>query len=351
MPTVPLALDDFRRGGIVLLHDPAAVSYLVLAAELATAASVDFVRKAGTAGFKLATTAGDLILQIANPNLPACEIVFANEQGLLQSEGIIGAAVDVARMSGLKPTVLLSALPLQDSMPFARRHCLPILSIDDVTRHRHRNESALDLVAVADLPISHSDRPFRAHSFRCRFDGVEHLALVSPGTAVAEPLVRIHSECLTGDAFGSLRCDCGPQLSESLRRLAASPGGILVYMRGHEGRGIGLANKMRAYALQDQGMDTVEANRALGLPDDARDFAHAAQILRALGHFQVRLLTNNPEKADSLRRHRITVTKVEPLIIPPNPFNARYLSTKAEKLGHALHSPFPNGELSRTSYS
>jgi 3,4-dihydroxy 2-butanone 4-phosphate synthase/GTP cyclohydrolase II len=122
-------------------------------------------------------------------------------------------------------------------------------------------------------------------------------------------------------------------------------------MRGHEGRGIGLANKMRAYALQDQGMDTVEANRALGLPDDARDFAHAAQILRALGHFQVRLLTNNPEKADSLRRHRITVTKVEPLIIPPNPFNARYLSTKAEKLGHALHSPFPNGELSRTSYS
>lgn len=194
----------------------------------------------------------------------------------------------------------------------------------------------IDFIAVADLPTIHSTTPFRAHSFRSRVDGTEHLALVTPGKATSAPLVRMHSECLTGDAFGSLRCDCGPQLQESLRRLAASPGGILLYLRGQEGRGIGLANKMRAYALQDQGMDTVEANRALGLPDDARDYAEAAQMLRALGAAQVRLLSNNPDKVTSLRRYGIEVAAVEPLVIAANPFNAHYLDTKARKFGHAL---------------
>lgn len=196
--------------------------------------------------------------------------------------------------------------------------------------------SFVDFVAVADLPTAYAPVPFRAHSFRSRIDGTEHLALVSPGKALGAPLVRMHSECLTGDALGSLRCDCGPQLQESLRRLAASPGGMLVYLRGQEGRGIGLANKMRAYALQDRGMDTVEANRALGLPEDARDYAEAAEILRALGAPRVRLLTNNPEKVTALRRHGVEVTAVEPLVIAANPFNAGYLDTKARKFGHSL---------------
>ena len=196
--------------------------------------------------------------------------------------------------------------------------------------------TTVDFIAVADLPTVYSATPLRAHSFRSRLDGVEHLALVTPGIAEGAPLVRVHSECLTGDALGSLRCDCGPQLQESMRRLAASAGGVLIYLRGHEGRGIGLANKMRAYALQDKGMDTVEANRALGLPDDARDYAAAAHMLHALGHHQVRLLSNNPDKAAALRRHGIEVVQVEPLVIAASPFNAHYLDTKARKFGHAL---------------
>lgn len=200
----------------------------------------------------------------------------------------------------------------------------------------HGSRALVEFVAVADLPTLYAPTPMRAHSFRSRIDGTEHLALVSAGKATGAPLVRMHSECLTGDALGSLRCDCGPQLQESLRRIAASSGGILVYLRGHEGRGIGLANKMRAYALQDRGMDTVDANRALGLPEDARDYAEAAEMLRALGAPKVRLLTNNPDKVTALRRHGVEVVAVEPLVIAANPFNAGYLDTKARRFGHAL---------------
>ena len=199
---------------------------------------------------------------------------------------------------------------------------------------RFKNMKAeIECVAVVEMPIAYSETPFRAHSFIAG-DGIEHMALVSPLTQ-DRPLVRVHSECLTGDAFGSLRCDCGPQLQASLKRFA-EVGGILIYLRGHEGRGIGLANKMRAYALQDQGMDTVEANVALGLPEDGRDYAPAAQILQHLGYLQVRLLTNNPDKVAGLQRHGIEVIGTETLITPPNPFNAAYLRTKARKFGHRL---------------
>ena len=191
-------------------------------------------------------------------------------------------------------------------------------------------------VAVVDLPTRFSAAPFRAHSFVAA-DGIEHMALVSPLTGAC-PLVRLHSECLTGDAFGSLRCDCGPQLQASLQRFGES-GGILIYLRGHEGRGIGLANKICAYHLQDQGLDTVEANRALGLPDDSRNYAKAAQILRAMGHTEVRLLSNNPAKAAGLEHYGVRVVATEPLIIPSNPFNARYLETKAVRFGHSLPLP------------
>ena len=336
MQTVALALEEFRRGGIVLLLGPDGSGHLILAAEHVTAKAAEFMVTNGTGAFKLAATAAEHNQPAANPNLPAFELSLATNSWPRQSTEPVDMATEVARMSGMSSPVLVRALKPQDVSAFAACHDLKTVSFDDLARHRLRNEAALDLVAVADLPTPHSDLPFRAYSYRSRFDGIEHLALVSPGTAIDAPLVRIHSECLTGDAFGSLRCDCGPQLDESLRRLGASPGGILIYMRGHEGRGIGLSNKMRAYALQDQGMDTVEANRALGLPEDARNFSHAAQILRALGHEKIRLLTNNPEKAASLRRHKIDVVNLVPLVTKPNAFNIRYLNTKSRKFGHAL---------------
>jgi 3,4-dihydroxy 2-butanone 4-phosphate synthase / GTP cyclohydrolase II len=336
MQTVPLALEHFRRGGLVLLLDQAGLGHLVLAADRAGVVEMALMRSAGVDDLYLALTAAELPRLVVNSDLPKCQVVSTREGGLLQFEGTPEAAADIARLAGLPPQTLLRALQPQDLSAFAERHDLPIVTVEELTLYRRRTEALLELVAVADLPTLHSQHPFRAYSFRSSFDGVEHLALVSPGQSTGDPLVRIHSECLTGDAFGSLRCDCGPQLDESMRRLAASPGGVLVYMRGHEGRGIGLSNKMRAYALQDTGLDTVQANRALGLPADARDFAHAAQILRALGHSAVRLLTNNPEKAASLQRHQIEVSQIEPLVIPPNPFNARYLDTKALKFDHAL---------------
>lgn len=349
MQTVSLALEEFRRGGIVLLLDQANEGHLILAAECVTATAAEFMIANGTGGFQLATTAVERNWITADPNLPAFEIAIATKAWPMQLTEPVDMATEVARNSGTALHVLLRSLLPQDAPAFAVRHNLPTVTFEDLNRHRLRNEAELDLVAVADLPTPHSDRPFRVHSYRSQFDGIEHLALVSQGRAIGAPLVRIHSECLTGDAFGSLRCDCGPQLDESLRRLGASSGGILIYMRGHEGRGIGLANKMLAYALQDQGMDTIEANRALGFPADARDFAHAAQILRALGHETVRLLTNNPEKASSLQRHGITVNSVEPLVILPNAFNLRYLETKAEKFGHAL--PFKTTAAEHLSLS
>jgi 3,4-dihydroxy 2-butanone 4-phosphate synthase / GTP cyclohydrolase II len=294
------------------------------------------MKTAGVGRFLLAGTAAAHPDAATLANLPSCQMIKTADGGQLENAEMPEAAVDLARLAGLAPQALLRALQPQDLWAFAKHHGLPVVTVAELALYRRRTEAVLELVAVADLPTRHASLPFRAHSFRSSFDAVEHLALVSPGEGKGDPLVRIHSECLTGDAFGSLRCDCGPQLDESMRRIAASPGGVLIYMRGHEGRGIGLSNKMRAYALQDKGLDTVQANRALGLPEDARDFAHAAQILRMLGHGAVRLLTNNPEKAASLQRHKMTVSQIEPLVIPPNPFNARYLDTKALKFDHTL---------------
>lgn len=336
MQTVSLALEHFRRGGLVLLLDEAGLGHLVLSVERAKGDEIALMTSTGVDEFVLARGAADPERPVTSLALPRHRFATAREGGLLQVEGVLEAAVDIANLSGLAPRALVRAVQPQDFWAFAERHEVPVVTVEDLILYRRRTEAVLELIAVADLPTRHATQPFRAYSYRSSFDEVEHLALVSPGQPDGDPLVRIHSECLTGDAFGSLRCDCGPQLDESMRRLAASPGGILVYMRGHEGRGIGLSNKMRAYALQDKGLDTVQANRALGLPADARDFAHAAQILRALGHNSVRLLTNNPEKAASLQRHRIEVSQIEPLVIPPNPFNARYLDTKALKFDHAL---------------
>ncbi len=207
--------------------------------------------------------------------------------------------------------------------------------------------ATVEEVARAPLPSRYGEG-FVAHAFRDVSDGTEHLALVkgAPGRGA---LVRIHSECLTGDALGSLRCDCGEQLRTALARIAQSEAGVLVYVRGHEGRGIGLANKIAAYALQDRGLDTVEANTVLGFPADARDYAAAAAILRSLGAHDVRLLTNNPLKAQALRAHGVTVREELALAPDANPHNASYLAAKRDKMGHRLEGGEPDVLVSATS--
>ncbi len=211
-------------------------------------------------------------------------------------------------------------------------------------------ESLVEELAQARLPSAHAPDGLIVRAFRSRQDGSEHLALVkgvlaqgapaqeppAPGAATQGALVRVHSECLTGDALGSLRCDCGEQLRAAIGLIGASPNGALIYLRGHEGRGIGLANKIAAYALQDQGLDTAQANAALGFAPDIRDYRVAADILRAIGLDDIRLLTNNPLKGAALRRYGVRVREDVPLVLPSNPHNAEYLATKRDKMGHRL---------------
>ncbi len=206
-------------------------------------------------------------------------------------------------------------------------------------------ESLVEEVARARLPSAHTPADLVVRAFRSRADGSEHLALVK-GEPAAGALVRVHSECLTGDALGSLRCDCGEQLRAALGLIGASPSGALIYLSGHEGRGIGLANKIAAYALQDQGLDTAQANAALGFAPDIRDYRVAADMLRAIGMDDIRLLTNNPLKGSALRRHGINVLEDVPLVLPSNPHNAGYLATKRDKMGHRLP-----GEDASTPYA
>ncbi|MBA3042884.1 MAG: GTP cyclohydrolase II [Gammaproteobacteria bacterium] len=330
MHDVPLALEAFQRGELIVLRDQQGQTYLAVSEMQATAQSLARMQAAGSNAVTRVTTAE------AAPAPDMHLTITVDSAGVLDREEMPDALLDIARMAGDAPRVLACEIEPDTDLDATPAKGAPVVTIDALVLHRRRHESLLDLVAVADLPTPYAPRPFRVHSFTSRFDGMEHLALVTPGNGHEAPLVRMHSECLTGDAFGSLRCDCGPQLDESLTRIAASPGGILLYLRGQEGRGIGLGNKMRAYALQDKGLDTVEANRALGLPDDARDYSHAAEMLRSLGHDRIRLLTNNPDKASGLERLGIIINAIEPLVIPPNAFNKRYLDTKVKKFGHRL---------------
>jgi 3,4-dihydroxy 2-butanone 4-phosphate synthase/GTP cyclohydrolase II len=213
-----------------------------------------------------------------------------------------------------------------------------VLDVNATNTHSTQVETMVECIATARLPTRHGS--FVVHTYRSVADGGEHVALVLGSWLRHEPvLVRIHSECLTGDVFGSTRCDCGPQLDEAMARIAQARCGIVVYLRGHEGRGIGLAQKLHAYRLQDAGRDTVQANADLGFAADLRSYDSAAHILRELGVERVRLLTNNPRKLRALEACGLTVAEREPLVVAPTRDNARYLRAKQEKLGHLLDLP------------
>ncbi|MFD8228949.1 bifunctional 3,4-dihydroxy-2-butanone-4-phosphate synthase/GTP cyclohydrolase II [Streptomyces massasporeus] len=267
----------------------------------------------------------------------------ARSGGVLTRNGHTEAAVDLARLAGLRPAGAIveiagedgTMLRLPELIPFARKHGLTIISIEDLIAYRRSSEPTVRREARTQLPTAHGT--FTAHGYRSIVDGVEHVALVHGEIGDGQDvLVRVHSECLTGDVFGSARCDCGPQLDASLARIQEEGRGVVVYLRGHEGRGIGLMSKLRAYELQERGRDTLDANLELGLPADARDYAAGAQILADLGVRGVRLLTNNPDKTDALVRHGITVQARVPMPVSAGEHNLRYLRTKRDRMGHDL---------------
>ena len=267
----------------------------------------------------------------------------AVEGGVLRRAGHTEAAVDLARLAGLRPSGALCELVNDDGTMmrapecrrFADKHGLVMISIADLISYIRRTERQVDQAADTRLPTEFGD--FRALGFRSRLDGIEHVALVYGEIGDGEDLlVRVHSECLTGDVFGSRRCDCGPQLHAALRRVAAEGRGVVLYMRGHEGRGIGLVHKLQAYALQDEGHDTVDANLALGMPADARDYGTGAQILYDLGVRSMRLLTNNPAKRAGLEGYGLSITERVGLEIEAHADNVDYLRTKRDRMGHDL---------------
>jgi 3,4-dihydroxy 2-butanone 4-phosphate synthase/GTP cyclohydrolase II len=259
--------------------------------------------------------------------------------GVMMRMGRAEGAVDLVRSAGMRPAATVCAILCEDGeaarLPelreFAQTHSLPLCFVKDLVSYRLTSELLVQRVAETDFTLPEGE--LNAIVFRNIVDGREHLALVRGNVGGGRPaLVRLHSECLTGDVFGSNRCDCGEQLKESIRQIIEADAGVIIYLH-QEGRGIGLGNKIKAYALQDQGLDTVEANLELGFKDDLRDYGIGAQILRDLGVGEVRLLTNNPHKIEGLERYGVSVTRVS-LEVPPHHGNIDYLRTKKEKLGH-----------------
>jgi len=268
--------------------------------------------------------------------------IRAKDGGVLVRAGHSEAIVDLARLAGLYPAGVIcevmdedgtmKRLPQLEAM--ASEFDLKIITIVDLIAYRLRHEKLVQRITEARLPTKYGE--FTAVAYKSSVDTAEHVALVNGDILTDEPiLVRVHSECLTGDVFGSLRCDCGAQVEMALQRIAKEDRGVFLYMR-QEGRGIGFHNKLRAYALQDQGMDTVEANEALGFAPDLRDYGVGAQVLADLGLHNIRLLTNNPKKVIGLESYGIKIVETVPLIAPATPYNIHYLRTKQTKLGHTL---------------
>jgi 3,4-dihydroxy 2-butanone 4-phosphate synthase / GTP cyclohydrolase II len=269
--------------------------------------------------------------------------IRARDGGVLVRAGHTEAIVDLAGLAGLYPAGIICEIMNEDGtmarLPqleiMAAKYDLNIIAIADLIAYRRRHERLVQQVTQARLPTKYGE--FTAIAYESNVDAAEHVALVKGDISGDEPvLVRVHSECLTGDVFGSLRCDCGDQIRLAMQSIAEEDRGVFLYMR-QEGRGIGFHNKLRAYALQDQGMDTVEANIALGFPPDLRDYGIGAQILADLGLHNIRLLTNNPKKVVGLESYGLKIVETVPLIAPPNPYNIHYLETKQKKLGHVLN--------------
>jgi 3,4-dihydroxy 2-butanone 4-phosphate synthase / GTP cyclohydrolase II len=389
------AITDIRRGKIIIVVDDADRENegdLVMAAQHVTPAAVNFMAKFGRGLICVPTTSERLeqlgidrmvrqnresfrtdfqvsvdaahgigsgisaadraktICVMASPTAVADDLVQpghvfplrARPGGVLQRAGHTEAAVDLVHLAGCRPIGVICEVMRDDGamarlpelLKFARKHRLKICSIAALIEYRRTREKLVERIEVVKLPTDYGE--FDLHLYRSRVDGQHHLALVrgdvSGGSKV---LVRVHSECLTGDVFGSRRCDCGPQLHQAMRQVAEAGRGVILYMR-QEGRGIGLAPKIKAYKLQEQGYDTVEANQKLGYGMDLREYGLGAQILVDLGLKTIRLLTNNPKKVVGLEGYGLKIVEQVPIRVKPNPHNERYLKTKREKLGHLL---------------
>ena len=269
--------------------------------------------------------------------------LYAQDNGVLRRAGHTEASIDLARLAGLYPAAALIEIMNEDGtmarMPqlveIAKEHDLKIISIKDLIEYRLKKESLVEKGEEVDMPTEFGH--FRLIPFRQKSNGLEHVALIKGEWENNEPiLVRVHSSCMTGDIFGSQRCDCGSQLHEAMKLIEKEGKGVVVYLN-QEGRGIGLMNKMRAYKLQEEGMDTVDANLCLGFKADERDYGVGAEILRKIGVHKMRLITNNPVKRIGLESYGLTITENVSIEIEPNDYNSRYLHTKAERMGHTLH--------------
>jgi 3,4-dihydroxy 2-butanone 4-phosphate synthase/GTP cyclohydrolase II len=392
---IEAALADLRRGRMVIVvddEDRENEGDLILAAEHATPTAVNFMARFGR-GLICVPTVGERLKQLgvermvtqnretfktdfqvsvdaasgittgisaadrartiqimADPTALPDDLVQpghvfplrAKPGGVLQRAGHTEAAVDLVRLAGCRPVGVICEIMSDDGtmarLPelrkFARKHKLRICSIADLISHRRSREKLVEHVEVVKMPTDYGD--FDLHLYVSRTDGQNHLALVKGDVREqSDVLVRVHSECLTGDVFGSRRCDCGPQLHQAMRQVAAAGRGVILYMR-QEGRGIGLGPKIQAYKLQEKGLDTVEANQKLGYAMDLREYGLGAQILCDLGLQTIRLLTNNPKKIVGLEGYGLKIVEQVPIRVSPNPHNARYLKTKREKLGHLL---------------
>ncbi len=343
MPVIAQRLDELR---IPLMVRENTSKY-----STAFAVSVEAKHRVST-GISAADRA-ETVRTIINPSTKPEDLVQpghmfplrARDGGVLVRAGHTEAIVDLARLAGLYPAGVICEIMSDDGTmarlsqleAISKQFGIKIISVSDLIAYRRRHEKLVHQVAKAKFPTKYGE--FTAIAYKSDIDTDEHLALVMGDICTDEPvLVRVHSECLTGDVFGSLRCDCGEQVTLAMQSIASEGRGVFLYMR-QEGRGIGFHNKIRAYALQDKGLDTVEANLSLGFAPDLRDYGIGAQVLADLGLHKVRLLTNNPKKVIGLEGYGLKVVETVPIIVSPNPYNRRYLETKRKKLGHLLEIP------------